>query len=489
MNEEESLNPQPIEKSALKDGESDSGASQGSTQIDTFDDLKSTGEPQPETFDDLKNTGEPQPETFDDLKSTGEPQPETFDDLKDMERAQNDIDQKQIKKIMEKLRGSESERYVEKNLEDFENVEIKKTSELPYWNKINKFLDSKEIADDDVIVIGGKERWQSIYGSNDSKSSHKPSAILLKKEIFDREDISGEDISWLIHEIGHIEFYRGLGEGVDEYMEEYCAKGEYTSSEMEKSAFKLQFEYLESIGKTKTECDEFVINYLDKSFKGSENNEKAWEELKQIREYLNEVYEDSKVVNESNSKNKEIGSQESFSDNYKERELKWDEKCEEIRRRVDEIGGEMEEGIIETVAAFNVFNIPTSQSCEGHTDWGIPAPWVMMQAEDESAEDFKEKNENYRKAVESLVKNYYEEIRGSIPVALQIKLVDIGDESILRLYIGSEEDYNLETETLSDQQRSELAERLSEYREEMKKFTNFIKSKYLKEGDEYLESL
>ncbi len=303
MGEGESFYKQPIESSAIKDGESDSIGNRDTRSINTFDDLKKGSPDTIETFDDLIKAGKPQPETFDDLKRKDPDTIETFDDL------------------------------------------IEKDSNKP------------ETFDD-----------------------------LIKAER--------------------------------------------------------------------------IQNKIDQ------------EKIKSIR----------KKINGNNS-------QENSDGQYKKRESEWDERREEIKKRVDEIGGKMDEGIVETVTAFNILNIPTSQSCEGHADWGIPTPWVIVEAENESAEDFKEKNKNYRKTVENLVKNYYEEIRGNIPVDLQIKFADIGDESVFRLYIGSEEDYNLETENLNDQQRSELEGRLSKYKEEMKKFTDFIKSKYLKEGDKYLENL
>ena len=203
-------------------------------------------------------------------------------------KAQEKIDQEKIDKIMEKMQATESKNYVQENLKDFENVEIKKLSELPYWNKINNFLADKKIADSEIIIIDDEKKWKNIYGSNDSKTSHKPMAIILKKEIFDRGDISEENMSWLIHEIGHIEFYKNLGEKVDEYMEEYHKKGEYTDSEMERDAFRLQFEFLKSIGKTRVECLNFVKEYLGKSFGKGEKDAKK-KELEQIEKYINDV--------------------------------------------------------------------------------------------------------------------------------------------------------------------------------------------------------
>ena len=204
-------------------------------------------------------------------------------------KAQDKIDQEKMEKVIEKMKATETENYVRENLKDFENVEIKKLSELPYWNKINNFLADKKIADSEIIIIDDEKKWKEIYGSNESKSSHKPMAIILKKEIFDRGDISEENLSWLIHEVGHIEFYKNLGEKVYEYIEEYHRKGEYTDSEMERSAFRLQFEYLKSIGKTKTECVDFIKKYLDGSF-GEKQEEEKKREFEQLMKYIDNVY-------------------------------------------------------------------------------------------------------------------------------------------------------------------------------------------------------
>jgi hypothetical protein len=199
------------------------------------------------------------------------------------------IDQDKINKIKETLETAEAKIYAKENLRDFESVEIKKMSELPYWNRISKFLGDKKIADREVIIINDEKRWESIYGSNDSKSSPKPKAIILKKEIFGKENISDVNVSWLIHEIGHMEFYKGLGDKIDEYMEEYHKKGEYTDSDMEKSAFVLQFEYLKSIGKTKDECTDFIKKYFDKSFSQNGKIDKE-KEFNQVEKYLEEVF-------------------------------------------------------------------------------------------------------------------------------------------------------------------------------------------------------
>ena len=42
----------------------------------------------------------------------------------------------------------------------------------------------------------------------------------------------------------------------------------------------------------------------------------------------------------------------------------------------DALGKPVDAGIKSLVTALNVSGFPTTASCEGHLDWGVPAPWV-----------------------------------------------------------------------------------------------------------------
>lgn len=54
----------------------------------------------------------------------------------------------------------------------------------------------------------------------------------------------------------------------------------------------------------------------------------------------------------------------------------WAEAEAFARRLVDGVECPIDEGIIETVVAFNLLGFRTSQSCEGHLDDGLPYPWI-----------------------------------------------------------------------------------------------------------------
>ncbi len=74
-----------------------------------------------------------------------------------------------------------------------------------------------------------------------------------------------------------------------------------------------------------------------------------------------------------------------------EKQASWDAKMLEIESWADDTGHGVDEGIKETVAAFNLLNMPTVQSCEGHSNmeeshsmW----PWVQIAAPGEPAERY-----------------------------------------------------------------------------------------------------
>jgi len=71
----------------------------------------------------------------------------------------------------------------------------------------------------------------------------------------------------------------------------------------------------------------------------------------------------------------------------------WEEKLKTVGERVDTNGRKMDLGIIETVAALNLLKIPTSGSCEGHLDYGLPNPWVDIVAMNRPETQFLEKEE------------------------------------------------------------------------------------------------
>lgn len=58
------------------------------------------------------------------------------------------------------------------------------------------------------------------------------------------------------------------------------------------------------------------------------------------------------------------------------KERQYQEKRTLVARITDRLGTPIDGGILETVVFLNLVSIPTLQSCEGHVEDGVGAPWV-----------------------------------------------------------------------------------------------------------------
>jgi hypothetical protein len=59
----------------------------------------------------------------------------------------------------------------------------------------------------------------------------------------------------------------------------------------------------------------------------------------------------------------------------------WNETVAQFLLVKDRLGKPIDTNIFETVVALNVLGVHTTQSCEGHLDWGLPYPWIDIQAD------------------------------------------------------------------------------------------------------------
>lgn len=60
----------------------------------------------------------------------------------------------------------------------------------------------------------------------------------------------------------------------------------------------------------------------------------------------------------------------------------WNDAEAFMRRITDGLGCPIDEGIVETVVAFNLLGLRTCQSCEGHIVDGLPYPWVDFETDE-----------------------------------------------------------------------------------------------------------
>jgi len=210
-----------------------------------------------------------------------------------------------------------------------------------------------------------------------------------------------------------------------------------------------------------------------------------------------------------------------------EKSLKLDRIRWEVESWVDANGMGIDRNIKETVIMLNALDLPTSQSCEGHIDSGIPVPWVRIEAPDEPEERFIGQNAAFEKVAKKYNITLEEAKRAKIGAAyweamkecskndeteeykkwlVENKILmdktkkllgefyknrEVDPKVKLKIYElqGSFEVHNggadykpiIEAEKkLSEQEKKARAEKLEKYRAEMQEFTKFLKDKYFK---------
>ncbi len=85
----------------------------------------------------------------------------------------------------------------------------------------------------------------------------------------------------------------------------------------------------------------------------------------------------------------------------KEKAELWRAMEKDVELWVDALGEGLDEGIKNTVIVLNLLGFKTSQSCEGHLDWGLPYPWVDFQITSDQAEALDKKLLNIYQKIEA----------------------------------------------------------------------------------------
>lgn len=62
--------------------------------------------------------------------------------------------------------------------------------------------------------------------------------------------------------------------------------------------------------------------------------------------------------------------------------VSYEKALAEVDTIADGLGHPVDENIKHLVAALRMFGVRTTGSCEGHSDWGHPYPWVELEPED-----------------------------------------------------------------------------------------------------------
>lgn len=185
-----------------------------------------------------------------------------------------------------------------------------------------------------------------------------------------------------------------------------------------------------------------------------------------------------------------------------QKEQHWKQRVDTIGRVTDALGKPIDAGIFDTVVALTSFDIRTTQSCEGHPDRGIAAPWVEIQAPETDESRLLQKRANELTATietfereerpdEELdplyqeMQRLYEEIRR--PQLQEVRKVtrllaefyqnrSVAYDRLLTIHGNRMESQGAQFQEIIPS--DERIQKLHEYQEEIKTFTAFLKKKY-----------
>jgi hypothetical protein len=181
----------------------------------------------------------------------------------------------------------------------------------------------------------------------------------------------------------------------------------------------------------------------------------------------------------------------------KQKEERWTQLENQLSQTGDRLGRGIDKGILETVVAFNALDIHTRQSCEGHLDHGTGAPWVDIKAPTTNPQLEQQVDEAFEKASREDTEEAWEEAHR---LRLQIEASNLaetkkGFKLLAEFYQGRQTSFDarltlnvfgrgigrIESQGAIYQETAqgfEKQQKLIEYQEEMKAFTQFLKQKY-----------
>lgn len=184
----------------------------------------------------------------------------------------------------------------------------------------------------------------------------------------------------------------------------------------------------------------------------------------------------------------------------------WQQRSRELDNIKDGLGKGIDNGIKETVVALNVLGINTTQSCEGHLDWGTGAPWIDLRAPniDELAHQMYDAFETARTTSQNAGRGPSEEDKQLFNKAHELRLEvkrrnleeaakamglldtfykdrDVPYDRRLIISIASAEYNRIESQGAEFQETASpetKQQKLVEYQHEMQAFTAFLKDTY-----------
>lgn len=156
-----------------------------------------------------------------------------------------------------------------------------------------------------------------------------------------------------------------------------------------------------------------------------------------------------------------------------EKEQLWQDMAGRISRITDKLGMPIDPGIMDTVIVLNLLGIVTVQSCEGHIDHGIAAPWIFFTTSGiEELSDYEQVKQKHAKdqwKLLQVLEAFYANRQVSHSRMLFVHRLKPG-VSILESQCARCQ--------FIDSSEEKAEKKLKEYQEEMWQFTAFLKQKF-----------
>lgn len=94
---------------------------------------------------------------------------------------------------------------------------------------------------------------------------------------------------------------------------------------------------------------------------------------------------------------------------------------DEVDQLTDGLGLGIDPGIKKAVVALRVWEFPTTGSCQGHLDWGLPFPWIDIDNYDIPKENWEQNHQTMREEITRLLKKFYSSHGSAVVLYIQDK--------------------------------------------------------------------
>ncbi len=161
-----------------------------------------------------------------------------------------------------------------------------------------------------------------------------------------------------------------------------------------------------------------------------------------------------------------------------EKEIVWEKYKSEVERITDRLGKVIDEGIKETVIALRAIGFPTSQSCEGHTDRGLPYPWVDIKTPKESTLWWSAPAPEYEKLQELAILQLQKKMLEFLAEFYEDRQTSFDARLVFEFTRKSFRVQSIGGRTLPLFSTEEQEKKIRLFRKEMNDFARFLKQKY-----------